>query len=320
MEIDTYSKRILILNRVKRIEKSEVFFEVPGHKDYALSNFGRLHKRTETGAWHSVPMEEHGMIDCYEVDGKTVPVLTLMKIVFFYGLDVSLTKSRGMYPYKLEDIKVNDSKEKNRLLLFTDRGINEWLDVKYRGIYIRATSPAFKIQNPQYENTTMSEEWRMNPNKCKQYLLDISYYYPTPLEVDKDLPSFGVIDEYREGNVVLLPKYINNMFTKRNSQYGYGIKQKITQNGDIRYTFTYPRYADSTERASMTFDNYAECLNAARQKRWEYIHWIVEKEWELGYLPEYILELMETLASETIRGNVKLLEPSDETLQILGAK
>lgn len=70
----------------------------------------------------------------------------------------------------------------------------------------------------------------------------------------------------------------------------------------------------------MTFDNYAECLNAARQKRWEYIHWIVEKEWELGYLPEYILELMETLASETIRGNVKLLEPSDETLQILGAK
>lgn len=229
---------------------------MPRHKDYALSNFGRLYKRTDAGAWHRVPMEEYGMRDCYDVDGKTVPVLTLIKRVFFYGMDVCLNKSKKKYPYKLEDIKINNSTEKNELLLFTDESINEWVNKKYRGIYIRSTSPAFKAQNPQYKNTTMSDEWKTNPNECKQYLLDISYYYPIPLEVDKDLPSFGRIDEYREGNVILLPKYINNMLIKRNSQYGYGIKQKITQKGDIHYTFTYPRYADNTERASMTFDNY----------------------------------------------------------------
>lgn len=320
MEIDTYDKRILVLNRVKRVEKSEVFFEVPGHENYALSNFGRLHKKTETGAWHRVPIEEDGMVECYKIGEKNIPVLSLLKRVFFRGLDVHLKESRGKYPYKLEDIKINNSKEKNELLLFTDGGINEWLDVKYRGMYIRATSPAFKKQNPQYANTTMSEEWRMNPNECKQYLLDISYYYPRELEVDKDLPSYGKIDEYRKGNVILLPKHINNMFIKRKSQYGYGIKQLIDKSDNIKYKFTYPKRADSTDRATAIFDNYAECLNAARKKRWEYINWVIEDEWELGYMPAYILDMMEDLANKTIEGKVKLLEPSDEALRIMGVK
>lgn len=318
MYIDTRNKRILNLHRVKRLENTEVFFEVPGHQDYAFSTLGRLHKKNDK-SWHRVKMENNGICDYYVIDGKNITVLSLIKKVFFTGLNVYLQESNGKYPYALENINVNNLNEKNELLTFIDGDIKKWLYLKYRGIWIRACSPAFKKLNPQYKNTTISEHWLLYPEDCKQYLLDHSYYYPEPLEVDKDLVSHGTIDEYREGNVILLPKYINHMFIKKKSQFGYGIKQTITQNGDVHYSIPSSYKKNNRyDRSRLTFDNYQECLHAARKKRFDYINEIIEREWEYDYLPYYILDLLEDIAHKTLEGKVKLLEPSDEMLKILG--
>lgn len=318
MIIDTDNKRIMILNRVKRLDKKEVFFQIPGHEHYTLSSYGRVHKQMETKAWHVIPLIQNGLIDYYEIDGKMYTVLSLIKQVFFAGIDVNLKKAEGQYPYQLENIIVNESSEKNELLLFTENGINEWLDSKYLGIWNRSMNPGYKARNPQHKDTTISDDWRMNPNHCKQYLLDMSYYYPEPLDVDKDLISFGTVNEYREGNILLLPKYINIAITRRYSKFGYGIQQKILDNGDFRYYHSYPVDIHANTQKSITCADYLECLEFARQKRFEHIHDIVEFEWQQGYLPEYILELLEELADGTKSGKIKLREPDDETLKKMG--
>ena len=316
MIINTDNLRISLPHKVKRIDKKEVFFQIPGHKRYLLSNYGRLCQMTDTGAWHIQHMEQDNLIDFYEIDGKRYPILALIKCVFFNGMDVNLEKSNNQNPYMIEDIIVNHSKEeKNELLLFTKKGINEWLDDKYTGIVRKATNLGYKAKNPQYKNTTMSEDWLKNSDHCKQYLLDMKYYYPEELDVDKDLISFGTINEYREGNVLLLPGYINRTITRGYSKLGYGISQNTLQDGKFSYSHVYYIDIFSKEQVSRTFSNYFECLEFARQKKFEQLHNIVEYEWEQGFLPEYILELLEQLADGIKSGTIKLREPSDEVLK-----
>lgn len=325
LRIDTYNKRLLHVGRVKRIQPDEVFFAIPGIANYALSNYGRLHRKTPEGAWHKVPIEKN-ICDCYSVwieedsNYRMIPVVNLMKRVFFPNEKGKLYKLNGKekYPYHIKNLVFDKTQGENELLLFTDRPIVDWLAGKYNGMYVRATNEGFKRRNPQYKNTIMSEEWKKHPDICKQYLLDISYYHPENLDVDKDLVSFGTVDEYKAGNVILLPSRINNMITYRNGELGYGIREKILKNGDKRYTFSFPIRTDQSERGNLTFDNYEEALVMARQKRYEFYHNVVEEEWELGCMPEYILDLLESLAEGTRTGNVKLREPSEEILKNMG--
>lgn len=324
MIIDTDYLRKLYIPHIKRVAKDEVFFRVPNASWYAISNYGRFYGRSIKGAWH-IQHPKNGKVEIVYDDSneiREVDILELIRQTFFGnapGELLNLNTDRNTQ-FDIKKIVYAGNETENQIIWFTDKPILDWLHTEYYGMRTRATNPKVKKMFPVYEKTTMSKDWLKHSNHCKQYLLDISYYYPQPLEVDKDLISCGEVDEYREGNVILLPNYINNMVTYRPGKYGYGIQPINLSDGTVKYYFTAPRDITQSDRESLRFDTYEETLIAARKKRYELYHRVVENEWEAGYLPEYILGLLEELADGTLKGIVKLKEPTDEILKQMGVK
>lgn len=324
MIVDTDILKKIYIPRVKRIANDEIFFQVPNATWYAISNYGRFYERLMKGVWH-IQHPKNGEVEIVYDDIGTVQRVGILEIIrqtFFFDAPGELLNLNqdGDAPYDIRKIVYAENKIENEIIWFMDKPILDWLHSAYQGMKTRATNQRYKKRFPIYKDTTMSIDWIKHSSHCKQYLLDISYYYPERLEVDKDLASFGEVDEYKEGNVVLLPSYINGMVTYRPGKLGYGIQQIKLNNGDFKYYFTSPVDVTQSVRETLRFDTYEEALTMARKKRFELYHRVVENEWEAGYLPEYILGLLEELADGTLKGTVKLKEPTEEVLRQMGIK
>lgn len=318
MVIDTQDLRLRYVADVKKKNYDEFWVEIPGASNFAISNYLRVHEQIEDSRWHKAAKAKKACIlsDVFMIrfDGESqyrkVSLDKLVRMSFMKNADGLLIDKSPMLDYSnLKYLVLNENEDENEILKFHDGNINDWLDSKFNNMRTRATNKKFKMRKPEYLYTTIADDWLNHPRHAKQYLLDISYYYPKQLEVDKDLLSLGEIDEYRPGNVILLPTYINNLSEKRVSKYGYGIRYQ-----DVFFvvrTFDYFSRKHSTKK----YKSYEDALQAARDARASHIHSIVEDEWNAGYLPEYILCKLEEMAELTREGKCKLREPDQETIK-----
>lgn len=308
----------IFVPHVPRINKYEFFFPIPDVSGYAITNYGRVFEQNFGGAWSEVKPKD-GLVDIiydgeflYEL--KTLPIETLMSNVFFDGAEVINLNKKNDLPFDIKNIVLKDDPHPNRLVWYGFNPSRDWLNKAYNGMVERATNKNFKRRFPHYAKTTMSKSWLLHGDRCKRHLLSISYSYPEHLEVDKDLMSFGEINEYKEGNICLLPQYLNNMCTSRKSEYGYGISKKKLSDEAFKYIFT-SYIADTTSgRATRTFNTHEEALIAARKERYQILKDAVDYERDEGYIPSYILERLEALAEGTLDGSIKLREPTDEVI------
>lgn len=298
MEIDTSFLREIYVDRVKRINCDEHFFGIPGASDYAFSTYRRLYERQPEGNWKHAK-KGNSIENCYYIRFDNENQYRLVT-----------TKQLTWYVFFPDEEKITLEDELflgHKLLHIIEEPINEWLDKKYWGMRSRATNKKTKERQPAYLNTTMSEDWLLHPSHCKQHLLDISYYYPGTLEVDKDIETGGKVNEYHEGNINLLPTYINNIITSGDSELGYGIRKDTLKNGHAVYGVPYQRL--NQKPTTLKCYDYFEALQLAREKRYEYIQQIVEFEYDNGFVPIHILDRLEAIACDTLDGTCKLREP-----------
>lgn len=347
MDIDTKQLSEVVLPRIELIADDERFYLMPNAEGYALSNYARLYKQVAEKSWHKVPMT-YQREECYEVDGSIIPVHVLMEKTFFpnkkkiylYCSDFSSCNSKrwnvsGLFAIEnKEDLievlrakmehrepKIHESKKKHVLVgsVKYDKPIYKALKQKYYNMRSRATNQKVKNRYPNYMDTTIADEWIEDPQKFYQHILSNQYAYPGKLCIDKDLLRFGETNRYAPENVVLLPVYLNNIFTKDTSKLGYCIQKKVRDDGSTRFVVPQTAYVIQGEKQyDLSFERYIDALIAARKRKAAYIRKIVDAERQAGYIPCYILKAMTKWADRCELGLIKIWEPSESVLKEMG--
>lgn len=349
MKIDAQKLHELYLCNVKPIAKDERFYAVPNAKKYAISTYGRAFKVSTDRKYDKLKVvykkgeEAYCILYDDATEEKTVPISKLLSTVFFPDLQVFRLYNPKLYPHKrrwkIEDLHIIESKDQlietflakmNRRVLqcpeelrnhiFIGRwnppknqNIQKALNRLYASLKTRATNQKQKIWHPQYSSTTISEEWAKNPELFKQYWLDVQYYHPEKMSVDKDILGFGNTNHYAKGLVIPIPVYINDIFTRNTSKLGYCIIKQKRKDGSEYYKIPQNAYTFNGEYEENIYcDSYADALKSGRKRKADYVRKVVDKERQAGYIPEYILEAMEKWAVLCEAGKISIWEPSDE--------
>lgn len=341
----------IYLKQVTLIAYDEHFFSVNNAKQYVLSTYGRLFRLLEGGHHTMVsPIfykgeEAYAIFYDGDIETTTVLISTLIANVFFPNEQIFrlynpyASSGKHTYRWKLEDLHIIKTKEQlvNALLAkmagealqvetelkkhSIEGGWNLPAGTDYArklctlqaGMHTRSTNIKYKQRHPQYAETTISKEWLDNPAAFKQYWLDNIYYHPEKLVVDKDIMGFGNTNCYAEGLVVPVPAYINDIFVRGTSKLGYCISQIKRKDGTIHYKIPQSVYVlDGDREQDIYCDTYNEALKAGRKRKAEYIRKVVNKERVLGYIPEYILDVMAQWADRCEIGQIQIWEPADE--------
>lgn len=333
---------IEIYCKVRRtVAKDERFYAVPGAKDYAVSTYCRVLQRKH-GDWYEV-LKPIGY-DYYirfdsDVKKQRICINVLAARVFFPhirgGYLETAHQYNGWQAWKVENmhlcvggnmlIEAIRAKIERREANYSDEykhhqfinrletdSINKYLNSVYCNMKSRATNKKTKKRFPAYKDTMISEEWRDNPTSFKQWFLNNQYYYPGKLEIDKDLLNFGRTNEYSSENCCLLPRYINDMFTKGKSELGYTITKLTRKDGSVKYQI--PGNAFGGGNPNKVFDNYCDALQYGRNRKAAYISKVVNAERERGFIPDYILNRMLEWATLIKFGSIKVLEPASDTI------
>lgn len=342
MDINAKNLRETILPRIELIADDERFYLLPDDNNHAISSYGRLYRHVGDKSWHKVPVKYQNE-ECYEVNGKLIPVHKLLARVFFhegvylYCNDYSPWNPRRWDITKLftltnrEDLietlqakmehrepQLDKAKKKHSFIGRAEYGkpMNKVMRRLFYNMRSRATNKKLKERDANYGNTTISADWIDDPEKFYSYILERQYYYPGKLSLDKDLLGFGEANTYSPEYVVHLPVYINNVFTTNSSKYGYCIQKKENLDGSVRYIIPQSAYTMHEEKQQdLTFDRYTDALIAGRKRKADYIRKIVSSERQAGYIPAYILDTMDRWANRCELGLVKNWEPSEETLK-----
>lgn len=94
---------------------------------------------------------------------------------------------------------------------------------KWLAVLSRSYSDDFKSKNPTYKDVTCCEEWLYYPNFYKwihsQENFEVFYFNNESLEIDKDILAKGN-KIYSPETCCLVPKRVNELFTKRNKSRG----------------------------------------------------------------------------------------------------
>lgn len=351
MLIDNKNLHEVTLKKIKVIAPDEHFYAVPNASEFALSTYGRLFKTTPDGRCKREKILYHKGKESYTVhfddssSPRIIPIRKLMELVFFPELDhVYLMNPKtisGKYRWKLEDLHVLQSKsdivefivskierrepqyDGNREgCTFKNRAdFNKPLRAKaaqiYWNMHSRSVNPKVKGANPQYENTSISESLTFEVFN-KWYIANF-YDYPGKLSIDKDILGLGLTNRYEIDKIALVPVYINNVFTKSNSQLGYCIYEKTRKDGKKYYKIPGNAFTlDSQHQKDILCATYSQALREGRKRKADYIRAIIQKEQDAGYMPKHILDAMEKWADLCELGLVKKWEPSEETLVNMG--
>lgn len=335
---------------------NEYFYQVPGARDYAITDYGRLYKKEEHRNYRKVNMTFLNGEDAYpiqfndEAESKVVPVRKLMAMTFFsnekgihlqnpafnpfsdpdkrwslYNLHTLMGRD-DLVEYILAKIEQREPRydDSKKHITFKNRpecneSFHKFVNRTRSNMRSRATNPGTKIRNPRYIDTTIDEDLGKSSQLLGQWMLDNWYDYPARLEIDKDVLGYGVTNRYDLDHIALLPYSINNIFIRRESKYGYGIKKQIRQNGEIYYYVTGDAYQFNGFRPSgVHCETYTEALQTGRKMKADYIRRIVAKERSDGYIPNKILDAMEKWATKCELGLAKIFEPSEDTLRKMG--
>lgn len=342
MIINTTHLKEVYLKSVKKLAIDEHFYAIQNAKNYVLSTYGRLFKLLGNGHHKAVKSQYLYGDEAYKIlfddleTEITIPVYQLMSRVFFPEEQIFRLYNPHFSDYnkrwKVEDLQIVRTKEAYVNMLCTKMAgekiqsernsfegrwnlpkgetVQNALKVLYRNMKTRATNKKYKQLNPQYKYSTMSQEWLDNPSAFKAYWLDKIYFYPGKLTLDKDIMGFGNTNHYAAGLVIPIPVYINDIFVRSASRLGYCISEHTRKDGTKYYTVPMNVFAlEDEERKNIICDNYEEALKAGRKKKANYIRKIVTKERKMGYIPNYILDVIEQWAELCEAGQIRIWEP-----------
>lgn len=267
MQIDAQNLKELHVGRVPLVADDERFYAIPNANNFACSNYGRLYQKADEGGYNKVPMLYVNGNEAYSIsfdDAKTKKIISIRKLlamVFYPSEREIYLYCRNWNPFdakrwnvenldvlrgKNEIVEAILSKLEHRVPSYTDfnndngflnqpqskERINKVLHRKYWNMRSRATNFKVKQQQPQYQDTTISNEWLNNPESFYKWYMEHTYYYPGNLSVDKDILSFGTTNKYSAEYVAIVPIYINNIFTgDSRSRLGYSIQEKERADG-----------------------------------------------------------------------------------------
>ena len=179
-------------------------------------------------------------------------------------------------------------------------GINTKMAKAYFGMLRRAG------EYPGYEDVKVCDTWREGQDKFNDWYLANNYYYPEPLELDKDLIAYGAGKLYSPGTCCLLPSRLNIFFSRTDGKKGVNIWIKKRADGTSLYNVVGKKWK--------SFDNYLDALKYARKKKARQIRKIVKAERKKGYMPEYLLDKMSKWADLAEMGLIQIWEPDKKVL------
>lgn len=332
MKIKKSSLKNKLPRRMRTLQDGEMFYAIDGMPDYCFSNQFRLCRRyinkdgkesyTIVPGVHSYK-KRYFTCPNFKITDETgkkkfASIKYLIKKTFFKNEVVylelinpkgewipdnvmSLSHEEWIYRFEClrNQAKFNAEEYKIQLPNFGKNNIAKICNAKYDGIRRRAVSESYKKKHLDYQNTAMYSEWIEKPEICKQYLLEHYYEYPGKLVIDKDLMSYGLLDAYMPGIAIFLPVYLNNVFQKSISEFGFGIKKNKTGNYQV----------PEMGLKSKTFNSYDEALNYARKSKSEFINKQAQQEEKNGYMPDYIINQMRTWAALCRDGKIAIWEP-----------
>lgn len=319
------------IHKVTLLAPDERFYIVPGARDYALSDYGRLYHLPSN---HKVKEIHNKQGDAFWIrfDGdskeKVVGVGRLICITFFKGRDYILKSKPGCkkeFRWKVTDLYILKNPEQldewtravksHRIpklpksqcgSKFKNRAdfTREDIAIMYWNMRSRATNPNTKESKPRYAETTIEKAMIDNPKLFEDWVLKNQYYYPSRLEVDKDLLAFGEKNCYDRRFMCLLPHHVNDFFRETTSPLGYSVRKEMKK-GVVIYTAP-------TSTGRIKCDTYAEALEIGRKHRADKIRAMIERETELGYMPKKLLKIMMEWADRCEQGLISMWEPSSQ--------
>lgn len=356
MNIDLNKIDLVFVSGVELLNPiNEYFAKIPGTKDYAFSTYGRLVKRNDKGKWkracEKVVFSKEGESYNLTINGisKTISIRKLFAMVFlpdekniylhnrnfnasnterwFIENLVALSGKEEITESILSKIEnrkpLYDEKEKTLKLInipnCNKKSYKKFIKSKYYGMRTRAKNIKVKKRQPIYANTTISDEWLNNQNSFYEWFLENQYYYPEDLHLDKDLLGFGEKNCYCAEYTSLIPRYLNNIFTKGYSELGYSIEEITRTDGTKCYKIPAKAFTINPKSdKDICLDTYVEAILTARKKKAKYLRDIVEKEKANGFMPDKLLKAILIWANRCELGLAKIWEPSEETLIKMG--
>ena len=225
MKIDARKLKEVYLPKAKKIANDERFYSVPDADGYSLSDYGRLLygskwvpvvyisgegiyceyytikfnnnlyagliRRDHLIALTFRPGEKIDLlINPNITDEKTRWRVQNLHVINGKSEIVNYIQSKidgvtPTYAGAKEEHKIENRQEYSKK-------INRVIEESYFAAKTRATNQKFKKRNPQYADVTMCGEWLNSMEPFAEWFFTNDYYYPQPLEVDKDLLTFGI--------------------------------------------------------------------------------------------------------------------------------
>lgn len=309
-------KEVLILKHtgIKYIADDELFRRIKGTKSYFISTYGRVIRRQKGQLKLLKQVYYDGIAWAkirYGKKCKLVPIQNLVAqeyLIPIKGKNI-LCKKKGCNYYDSID-KSNhycnlfycDAEERAKAIFSKIEGTDDYKQYERRQQYASYAKLTSRVLLQKYTNmiyrcahehdyldVEVCPEWRANPKLFKQWILDHYYKYPEPLQIDKDLLSFGQLKEYAPHNCVLLPKNINNIFREVSNNTGYPGVSRGKQNGKPAYVVVVMRHKKYFHDLQQAIDYYS--IARAAQFRD-----IAKREIDKGLMPTYITDAILRLA------------------------
>lgn len=347
MIIDNKQLHEKILPCISDGARDEHYYQVPGASNYYISDYGTLRRQNAKGRYRKVKLFFSTKLasEAYRIkyDGedhfRIVSVSCLMRTTFYPNESyIYLSNPRynpfskdrwfigNLHPLTNRELIVESIMAKiehrepqypetykgatfiNRIRYGTTP-FREYIEHKRSNIISRSCNPNVKKKCPQYRDTTVDPEIVNNPEAFKEWMLSNYYEYDEPLQIDKDILSFGETNCYSLDTMALVPARINYLFRQPSGDLGFGIRKRTTK-GSVTYRVGI--HQDSNFRYDY-YEDYEEALKVARQDRAKHIRTIVAEEQAKGLMPEHILACMEEWAVRCENGLVKMWEPRNDS-------
>ena len=190
--------------------------------------------------------------------------------------------------------------------------LNKKMNRDYQNMRSRCVNQKVKDNNPQYQETRICDKWLENPDAFKEWWIANRYDYPEPLQLDKDILSFGKTNTYAPEHCCFVPRRINDIFTRSNSKLKYAITKRTNQDGTVLYIIAPNAFGYGKTYSTR---NYSEALIEGRRRKALMIKRIATEEQEKGLMPKYITDALFCWAKLTKIGKAEMFEPSEKTLK-----
>lgn len=209
------------------------------------------------------------------------------------------------------------------------RPVKEQLQSHYSHMKGRCTNEIEKKSKPGYADATIDDKWLNSSYEFFKDFLGKVYPYPSSLELDKDIWCLGRSHHYGPNTTMVLPSYINIIFTsgEQRTALGYRIFERTEKSGKSKFVIDFrplKRLGDRRRSRSIVYCDYQSALIAGRKLKADSIRRIVRYEQKQKkknpnqQMPDIYLEKLLETADLIEAGRYKMFEPSNEVKKRYG--